>query len=234
MLRISEDHRQTLIANKDFIKENLPLFFLIPTILGGLQQVVQLVVISPALIRFFSLSQLITDGLFIILYFSIVVIIPLVIAKKIMFYTKKLSFSALTIITFLCIGLLLIILIINICYMKLFGLNPLLDFISQLFLFFICGCCLYIEYPNTIEKTYSTNLFMIIVLITMGIGLASFMFKKITDTIPIDNFIILEKKYESKGKIEILYFNDKYIFLKVNSEKKSDSKIHIEKLDVIF
>lgn len=51
-------------------KEILPFLILIPTLIGGTWQALELMSIDPAFIRFFSVSQLIPDG---ILVLSIVV-----------------------------------------------------------------------------------------------------------------------------------------------------------------
>jgi|SaaInlStandDraft_1057018.scaffolds.fasta_scaffold12753_4 hypothetical protein len=50
----------------EFIKSNLSLIILAPTILGGIWQLLELINISPSFIRFFSVSQLIPDGLLIL------------------------------------------------------------------------------------------------------------------------------------------------------------------------
>lgn len=50
-----------------FFKENLTLFALVPTALGGIWQICKLGFISINMIRFFSVSQLISDGIIILL-----------------------------------------------------------------------------------------------------------------------------------------------------------------------
>lgn len=60
------------IATKyKWLKENIQLVILIPTILGGIWQIIELSRISVAFIRFFSVTQLISDGL-LILYIIII------------------------------------------------------------------------------------------------------------------------------------------------------------------
>src|SRR5690606_19259612 len=46
-----------------FIRENISLIIIVPTVLGGLLQLYNLSNISPEYIRFFSLSQVVPDGL---------------------------------------------------------------------------------------------------------------------------------------------------------------------------
>ena len=76
MFNFSSEEYKILNDFKSNIKNNLPLIFLFPPLLGGVQQIIELLIISPSLIRFFSISQLISDGLFILIYFTIIVIIP--------------------------------------------------------------------------------------------------------------------------------------------------------------
>jgi hypothetical protein len=49
-------------TNYSKIKDNLSVFIIIPALLGGIWQVVELASISTAFIRFFSVSQLVADG----------------------------------------------------------------------------------------------------------------------------------------------------------------------------
>ena len=53
-----------------FIKENTTILVLVPTIIGGTLQLYNLYIIDPYLIRFFSLTQLINDGLWTLLIFA--------------------------------------------------------------------------------------------------------------------------------------------------------------------
>ncbi|MCT4327738.1 hypothetical protein [Chryseobacterium indologenes] len=60
---------ETILANSlmTFLKEYFTIILFIPTLLGGLRQLYQLVSISPSLIQFFSISQLLIDGILIII-----------------------------------------------------------------------------------------------------------------------------------------------------------------------
>jgi hypothetical protein len=51
---------------KIWVKENIQIIVLVPTILGGLWQILELSLISTSMIRFFSISQLVADGLLIL------------------------------------------------------------------------------------------------------------------------------------------------------------------------
>ena len=56
----------------EFIKSNLALIILVPTMLGGIWQLLELLNISSSFIRFFSVSQLIPDGLLILFILLII------------------------------------------------------------------------------------------------------------------------------------------------------------------
>jgi hypothetical protein len=54
------------LLNYEFIKENISLILLIPTALGGFWQIIELAYVGVPYIRFFSISQLLADGLLIL------------------------------------------------------------------------------------------------------------------------------------------------------------------------
>lgn len=58
----------------NFIKENFNVIVVIPAILGGIWQITELYNISPSFIRFFSLSQIIPDGLILLLIILLAII----------------------------------------------------------------------------------------------------------------------------------------------------------------
>ncbi|MGK6343593.1 hypothetical protein ACMGDK_15255 [Chryseobacterium sp. DT-3] len=57
------------------IKENIALIVVIPSVLGGLEQLLRLFMIQPEMVRFFSVSQVIPDGLAIIIMTTLLFII---------------------------------------------------------------------------------------------------------------------------------------------------------------
>ncbi len=59
----------------DRVKDNIQLILIIPTLLGGLWQIFELTNISVSFIRFFSLSQLVSDGLLILLILILIILI---------------------------------------------------------------------------------------------------------------------------------------------------------------
>jgi hypothetical protein len=240
MIEISKSHKEIFISIKNFIKENLSLFILVPTILGGLLQIIQIFLISPALLRFFSLSQLVIDGLFVIIYFATVIFLPYYFAKRTMRFSKKISRDQRNFLMIIFYILVVFCIIINLVYQEDFKVNPLSDFLFEIFTFYIYGCGFFIDFPETNMseelkfRIQGINLKMIILLVSYGIIFSFFAFIQISNTTPIDNFVVLEKKFEKDGEVKLLYFNDKYVFLQIDSKDSSKTKIHIEKLDSIF
>ncbi|SIT13336.1 hypothetical protein SAMN05421786_106132 [Chryseobacterium ureilyticum] len=57
------------------IKDNIALIVVIPSVLGGLEQLLRLFTIQPEMVRFFSVSQVIPDGLAIILMSALLFIV---------------------------------------------------------------------------------------------------------------------------------------------------------------
>jgi hypothetical protein len=62
----------------DFLKDYLAIFLVVPTVLGGIWQIVMLGSISLTFIRFFSLSQIIQDGLLMIILIIVLSFISLI------------------------------------------------------------------------------------------------------------------------------------------------------------
>lgn len=54
----------------NFIKDYLSVIILIPAFIGGIWQLIELMSISMPNIRFFSISQIVPDGLLILMFFS--------------------------------------------------------------------------------------------------------------------------------------------------------------------
>ena len=61
-----------------FIKDNLAIIILVPTLLGGLWQVASLLSFGFSYLRFFSLSQLVSDGLLLIILLPLLAIFPII------------------------------------------------------------------------------------------------------------------------------------------------------------
>lgn len=72
------------------IKEYLPLIILIPTVIGGTIQVLQLTLMSTSFVRFFSVTQSINDGIFSLFF---VVVISLIVIIIFFFRVPYLNFK---------------------------------------------------------------------------------------------------------------------------------------------
>lgn len=62
------------IFNWNWLRDNYPFILLVPTLVGGFWQLLELLSIGTAYIRFFSISQVVPDGLMILLLVIIVVL----------------------------------------------------------------------------------------------------------------------------------------------------------------
>jgi len=58
------------LIHKSWIKDNISIIILVPTFLGGMWQIIELASIGTPFIRFFSASQLVSDGLLILFIFA--------------------------------------------------------------------------------------------------------------------------------------------------------------------
>ena len=73
-----KDFKNLYKNNKDFF----PIIILIPTIIGGIWQILELMTIDPSFLRFFSISQLVSDGILIITLLTIIIVYLLLLKKK--------------------------------------------------------------------------------------------------------------------------------------------------------
>jgi len=65
--------KKNWVKKIDFLKEYLSVILLVPTLLGGFWQLIELSSISTAYIRFFSITQVIPDGLLILFIISCII-----------------------------------------------------------------------------------------------------------------------------------------------------------------
>ena len=112
-------------------------------------------------------------------------------------------------------------------------------FLSNFTLIFILSTCTHLllyllqSSHETAADNKNSRLFFALYFFVAGVTLSGTMFQKVINQTPIDNFNILDLKYQNMGKVEILYFNDKYIFLQTDCNKKM-KKIHIEPIESIL
>ena len=223
------------------IKQNIQVIILIPTIIGGLLQVCQLANISPILVRFFSITQLISDGLFLIAILIVLFILPVFCAQILdfllaMYYNKKRFFITSSI---LAIGLSILSFRSYLFEEDYFDKNVNANFLLFWFVVFL-SILSAINLRNAQIKSqrhpniiFGTLTFLLILTFFVSGIFSGKIFNILNDKIPVDNFEIIQKKFKDNGKVEILYFNDKYIFIKTSCSSAT-GKIHIEKTEALF
>lgn len=250
---------------KSDIKENLSVIILIPSVLGGIWQVLELLKIGLPYLRFFSLSQLISDGLAIAITILIFIILYRVANPK-KFIQSLFDGNGDRIPTFLLVILIIFPLIAVVFYNDLYNddnqftfldyINlsiPLLILIGAFIrLFFriylkigIDGYAMkLIKYhiQNQTRIYENTKLFagFVIQIVLLFAFVAIIKFRDLIYSSPnLDNIKLakenVNKNLNKSTKTEILYFNDKYIFMEIQeSDIKESKKIIIYKTDDIF
>lgn len=224
MANNQEKSNNTLTLFIKFVKKNLSFILIIPTFLGGIWQIIELSSISISFIRFFSVTQLVSDGLLII-----VVIFPWIFGYfifNILYQQMKKDFKKerenkkdkiyTVVIIFVVISMLwyvsnvktniyfgYIILVIN-TYFTFFGV--LLVFAERFFNFF-----------SKITKNKKIT-FILILSVLLSFSFHQFFF------IP-ENL----KNLKNLPNGNIQYFNDKYIFI-----ENDDKTIEVVKFDKLF
>lgn len=247
-----------------FLKEYLSVIAITPLILGGLWQVLSLASISPSYIRFFSVSQQISDGI-LILFVIIVLCVVVVLTKFNLF--KEISIedwirdSTISLILRILFNFLFITIPLSLFYMGVYfpiskgKLISLIDVIFFMIAISLVVSTLYRNYIYTIAilkkyniKKLSISLYrdlkiFIFALIFVAV-LAAIMFflvksisifhKMFTFPSNLKNIQYILDKYctDNKGinrdSVEVMYMNDKYIFI------KDSSKIEVVKFDYMF
>lgn len=248
-----------------FLKNNLNLIIILPALLGGMWQLIELSRISFSFIRFFSVSQIIPDGLLVLLFltiFSISVFILFYFWRKLddddtddteknVFTVKKGKILLSILFLILVFGCLIIAKYSN----DYFIAN--IEKIPSLFLYFPVNILitlfafafinLSIHFCKDVELLYHFRkvapLFGVILVFIQVTMLFEFMVKfhdvflLPAELKNIDNLICKAEKIENSATFEILYSNDKYIFVKCHklvkdrNGKSRPSEIRIFKFE---
>jgi len=241
----------------DFIKDYLAVFLIVPTVLGGLWQIIMLGSMSLTFIRFFSLSQIIQDGLLMLIFlivlafFSLIFLIQFYIMKAIgmdldkfknirklhigIYRIKQFSWTTLVII------LPLMILPVAVLWIYLVQIhhNNIPIKLEKPFPFFLIAGAIstvyfyFIEYINSWGNKGFRKSFEGVIL-SFSIIVIAIIFKTFTlfnkeylipsNLVNTDSIIktILSKNPEAKA--EIIYLNDKFIFLQVIKQEVPENK----------
>jgi hypothetical protein len=208
----------------EFIKSNLSLIILVPTILGGMWQLLELLNISPSFIRFFSVSQLIPDGLLILFVLLIIYCFGKLALKWSLKKVKNgISIFSKIVISILCLY-----------YLSIFALTifdkgtvnlPILSLAIFCFIVVAVYMFSFIE-KNKIErflKKESSGKDILYLLFLFSFVLFSFSTFKVFH----ESFLLPENwknikelecrilKDKSIDSYRLLYFNDKYFFIEL-------------------
>ncbi|EJL66521.1 hypothetical protein [Flavobacterium sp. CF136] len=246
----------------NYIKEHLNVILIVPAFIGGLWQSIELMSISIPYIRFFSISQIVPDGILIL-----VLIFSIIIATEIGTFFRKYILPELNINTSnkelgplevqkkrqreilnLLIQLFLVYSIA--IYMFIKSINGETRDLFDVFYKFIWAVFYITILNNYLHQLYNLatgklkkyfkyfNLLLLVLYIIILITVYNIIHKNFLITSELDNIeniqSILKEKYPT-SKREILYFNDKYIFINVTDTLKLDkvSKLPIEKVHII-
>jgi len=207
----------------EFIKEYFSIIVAIPYIIGGIIQFFALTEISMTLVKFFSLSQLLIDGILILVkicgtYFFV---------KCCSIFFKDFIDDNGNWTTFFYILLLLVTLSLGIyfCYLRIF--DPFNTLIFDLMVYFVMGCLMLFSSLFYLIKSISIKLIVVI------------FFSVLMNIIPskvskIENFNTITNELKTKHKnVKLSYFNDQYLFFETD-RGKDNNKIIIRKMDDIF
>lgn len=252
-----------------FLKEYLSVIIIVPAFIGGLWQAMELINISYPFLRFFSISQIVADGV-LILSFFLIALLPNALSfilQKMFDFTKLKSVnegdeqiteekkeknrkrdiknSFITFCILLAVGAIYFLLNmgsknkvadLNVSVMLatifIYGLNVLLNF-----------CYVSSDYVGK-EIFKFCNILLFFFYLIVGVYFCKQIHNIFLLTDNLDNIqnieYVLKEKYPN-SQSEILYFNDKYIFIKISDKAKNDSealkpksKIHIMELDMLF
>ena len=253
----------------DFLKQNLSVLVVIPAFIGGLWQSIELMSISTQYIRFFSISQIVPDGILILMFLIIAFSYQLVgwygdvlfffnrKAKPVeflnsedyeIFRRKEMNYWVAYFISSYVFSILYVYYLVDNKYI----LTQFESFIvSSFFIVFILNRalrnCYY--FSKDIHKKYfkGCNILLFFLYVVLAINIGKHVHKSFITPSNILNFeqvkCIVADKYPN-AKQEMLYFNDKYIFVKIIDRVKSDrigkvlkpntEKVYIVKFENLF
>lgn len=226
------------------LKDNLTIIALIPTFLGGIWQLFQLGGISIQMIRFFSLTQLVNDGVLLILFLIFPVSILILILNtdfkslydesdfnliQYLREKKKSYFFPFCIFTILMFFIMVLFTDENIFYSFYF-----ISSFSTIFI--LIQILLLLLFFQFLRKNILLELYLgVTSLINIILCFIAFYLNFVnTETIENFSFLIndLEKKECYSKAPKIRYYNDKFLFIEL--EKKNKKSILIKKIDDLF
>ncbi len=236
--------RDTLFVKPlKLIKEYLPLIVLVPAIIGGLWQIIALASMSIAYIRFFSVTQLIADGLLAILVILPWLICAYLYAKQVEEFkikpkerkelSSKIRYYLLRAFLVLYLSSIAALIIYVLAYDVFKTNNELINYLGTTILFFliviISDMLLFNASSSEIlDKTYNNKylkmpfifsfIMIFLVILPMFFDFKFYIPRNLEN---LDNLA----KYNPDKNVKLRYFNDKYIFLE---HKKEDNSTTIQ------
>jgi hypothetical protein len=211
----------------NLLKRNLSILLIIPTVLGGLWQLIELIIISPTLVRFFSLTQMIPDGLLILAAFAPSLFL-LYLYNKLMAFIfkgdpsilKRSLWSMLPMLLY--IGVLYLNTWFNISefsamliYICCFVLTLTMGHIHQAYYYHLTGRFIFRGHKLLLTLYFGA-------IYTLGLWILHDVTKKIDEVSNVDR-VRWEIKYKYPTKaVTFMYMNDKYIFYKLSQSKFPD------------
>ncbi|CAI3162858.1 hypothetical protein MWMV17_MWMV17_03456 [Acinetobacter calcoaceticus] len=236
--------KYSFLKDFNFFKSNLPLFIILPSILGGIWQILELSSIDLSYIRFFSINQIVPDGLLALFllfwFFGLYNLIRFLPYPKLDFDNDEFKeTSFISIVFFNFIPLMAIILAYN--YIYKFNYNSFFSILINSFLlavivFIILGIIkqidAYISHKNNFIKKvflhYDFRKIMFIIFVIF-LSLPAFQMVKAARelvSIPtnLNNFNKatnkLSKEYKLNSHPKLLYFSKDYLFYEIKIGNK--------------
>jgi len=249
----------------DFLKNYLSIIILFPATIGGLWQLFELGSISPSYVRFFSISQVVPDGLLVLLFVACILFTFYISKFLFQFTTLSKLKSKKWLSTFLWMIPIIFLFTVPLIYMYFGIIDRGYIEVADIFTFIGCLTIMLVSFANLIPENtfkqlekrnetktktdptkiqnekpklknyiFAIGFIAILVLSLKLFGLTTDVIGKIRDdsvkTDRLINFENLTRNLKSKNNYnfsEILYINDKYIFIEY---KDSNNKKLIEVL----
>lgn len=232
------------LTSLQFWKRNLSLIVIIPYILGGIWQIIELSTISLAYIRFFSVTQSISDGLLVLVVLFLIVSILWIWRRRDV--TERMVRKWLMTETNVDVKIIVVLLTVTLSIILLLPLFAMINdnwMIVSLITLFVLWLAIFLSkdrFSNSQSETVLqkakigifqwARLVLILVFIGYLIGFTPFFFQNLRKSLTSleDNVNIMKQKQliarkidRSNNFVDVIYFNDQFIFWKVyvNSEK---------------
>lgn len=228
-----------------YIKNNISFIVIIPSVLGGLGQLLRLFLIEPEMIRFFSVSQVVPDGLAIILITAILSFFYYFIVRLyylLLLFFEKFRFRGISYF-FASLSFVLIVIIgenyffqnyiLTDSYEKkgvyyyliiLFCIITSLPFLFLSILFLSSFNRTRVDFHHFFKDKSIIKLSCLIILVTM------FTIPPIYSNDYITNFSSLERdlqhKHSTLERVEIRFLNDRYVIVELKSDQPAHTHLH--------